>query len=378
MDAKTYREQGTKGGQQGAKPGQRGGQPSPYQGKPVGQQFQNINRTAGKGGELPAPWGTNVKSAVRPLDGAPLRGIAIDAEDFDDTIGNDKGNPFSEIEKELSAPFTEKKGKRMKIPASASVERDEPGERKPEPSAAEEPASEWERAEEPASEREPSAAKEPASEQERAEEPVFMQETEPVPEQEALPLVKNAVPWRITGELLRTYIACEDGGGDVWLIDKHAAHERINFDRMRSSRQPPMRQTLLTPVAAELEREDGELLLENLPLLEALGFLCEDFGDGTVLAREIPADLDAGNVAETLEELASDLRTGQNPEERRDRALRTMACKASIKGGWESDPRELAVLVEKVQTGEVRFCPHGRPVAAKLTRYDLEKMFKRA
>ena len=64
--------------------------------------------------------------------------------------------------------------------------------------------------------------------------------------------------------------------------------------------------------------------------------------------------------------------------EKRGNLLHTMACKAAIKGGWVSDRKELEVLVEKVQSGEVRYCPHGRPVAAKLTRYELEKMFKRA
>ena len=124
--------------------------------------------------------------------------------------------------------------------------------------------------------------------------------------------------------------------------------------------------------------EDGTLLLENLPLLDQLGFGCEDFGGGAILVREVPADIDAADVSATLEELAECLRTGRSAEERRENLLHTMACKAAIKGGWTSDPAELRALVEKVQSGEVRYCPHGRPVAVKLTRYELEKMFKRA
>ena len=80
--------------------------------------------------------------------------------------------------------------------------------------------------------------------------------------------------------MLRTYIICESEDGSVWLIDKHAAHERMNFDKLKNAQEPPMRQTLLAPIAAELSREDGALLLENLPLLEQFGFACEDFGDG--------------------------------------------------------------------------------------------------
>ena len=185
-------------------------------------------------------------------------------------------------------------------------------------------------------------------------------------------------PWRIAGEVLHTYIICESEDGCVWLIDKHAAHERINFDRLKAAKTPPMRQTLLQPVAAELTKEDGALLLENLSLLEQCGFACEDFGDGAVLVREVPADIDAGDTVSTLEEFAENLRSGKSLEEKRENLLHTMACKAAIKGGWTSDLSELKVLVEKVQSGEVRYCPHGRPVAVKLTKYELEKMFKRA
>ena len=198
-----------------------------------------------------------------------------------------------------------------------------------------------------------------------------------LPGQQALE-PEEETPWRVAGEVLRTYIVCESADGCVYLIDKHAAHERVNFDRLKAAEAPPMRQTLLQPVAAEVSREDGALLLENLPLLEQLGFGCEDFGGGSVLVREVPADVDASGVSATLEALAESLRTGRSPEERRENLLHTMACKAAIKGGWTSDPAELRVLVEKVQRGEIKYCPHGRPVAVKLTQHDLERMFKRA
>ncbi len=200
---------------------------------------------------------------------------------------------------------------------------------------------------------------------------------EEVPGQRTIAPVKEA-PWRIAGEVLRTYIVCESEDGCVWLIDKHAAHERINFDRLKATQEPPARQVLLTPAAVELDETDKAVLLDNLPLLERFGFACEDFGGRTVLVREVPADIDAADACATLEELASCLTTGRSMEERREAMLHTMACKAAIKGGWTSDPAELRVLVEKVQSGEVQYCPHGRPVAVKLTKYELEKMFKRA
>ena len=230
----------------------------------------------------------------------------------------------------------------------------------------------------------PASVAEAPQKAEKAEKPprpfvpaIPRQQTLDLSEQQTIEPPKEA-PWRIAGEILHTYIVCESEEGCVWLIDKHAAHERMNFDRLKAAQEPPMRQTLLQPVAAELGREDAALLLENLETLEQLGFSCEDFGDGTVLVREVPADMDAADTAATLEELAEKLRTGRSPAEKREGLLHTMACKAAIKGGWTSDPAELRVLVDKVQSGEVKYCPHGRPVAVKLTRYELEKMFKRA
>ena len=186
-------------------------------------------------------------------------------------------------------------------------------------------------------------------------------------------------PWRFAGEVLRTYIIAEDGE-NVWLIDKHAAHERINFDRMKANTEPVMRQQLLASMAVDLPREQYAVLLENLSLLEEFGFEAEDFGEGCLMLRAIPADLDTGLARETLEELADKLLTGggADPAAARDAMLHTMACKASIKGGWVSDPAELRILIDKVQSGEVQFCPHGRPVKVKLSKYEIEKMFKRA
>ena len=175
-------------------------------------------------------------------------------------------------------------------------------------------------------------------------------------------LETKEAPWRIAGEVLRTYIICESEDGSVWLIDKHAAHERMNFDRLKNAQEPPMRQTLLAPIAAELSREDGALLLENLPLLEQFGFACEDFGGG----RPAGAGGAGGHRrrrhgAPRWRSLPERLRTGRSPDEKREALLHTMACKAAIKGGWVSDPAELRVLVDRVQSGEIRYCPHGRP-----------------
>ena len=186
-------------------------------------------------------------------------------------------------------------------------------------------------------------------------------------------------PWRMVGEVLKTYIVCEDGERNVWLIDKHAAHERMRFDALKARTAPPMRQLLLTPAAVTLTAEEYDAVLGNLELLARCGFLCEDFGDGAVLLREVPDDVRAEDGTATLEELAQKLTVHRaEPETLRDEVLHTVACKSAIKAGMTSDPAELRALVEKVQSGEVKYCPHGRPVAVQLTEYQIEKMFKRA
>ena len=207
----------------------------------------------------------------------------------------------------------------------------------------------------------------------REEPPV--QETVSLPEQVTLEPPHEA-PWRIAGEVLRTYIICEDEGENVWLIDKHAAHERVRFDALKAAAEPVMTQTLLEPLAVELPPEDCAAVLEQLPLLERYGFRCEDFG-GAVLVREVPGDID--DPAGALEELAEDLRLNRaDPDAARDSLLSTMACKSAIKAGMHTDPAELRRLVDRVQSGEIQYCPHGRPVAVKLSKYQVEKMFKRA
>lgn len=141
-----------------------------------------------------------------------------------------------------------------------------------------------------------------------------------------------------------------------------------------------MCQALLAPLVAEFAAEEYSALAANLELLREFGFECEEFGGGSLILRAIPADIDSGDAIPALEELADKLVTAHtaDPAAARDALLHTMACKAAIKGGWKSDLSELRVLVDKVQSGEVQFCPHGRPVKAKLTKYELEKMFKRA
>ena len=210
---------------------------------------------------------------------------------------------------------------------------------------------------------------------------LFAPEAAPVQQELEMPETADSgeTPWRIAGEVLKTYIICEDGEQNVWLIDKHAAHERIRFDALKADPVPPMAQQLLTPAAVTLTAEEYGAVLESLDVLAGYGFLCEDFGDGAVLVREIPDYIRAEDAAATLEELARKLLLQRaDPDGARDELLHTMACKSAIKAGMTTDAAELAALVRQVQSGAVRYCPHGRPVAVQLRKYEVEKMFKRA
>ncbi len=189
---------------------------------------------------------------------------------------------------------------------------------------------------------------------------------------------KQETPWRMVGELFHTYIIVEQGEKTL-LIDKHAAHERMNFDRMQAQDYTPMSQRLLSPVVFTPAPEEQALLLEHLEELDRVGFEVEDFGGGSLAVRSIPDYLEMGDVEAALTEIAGKLAlTGTTgAKERRDKILHTMACKAAIKGGWKSAPQELERVARAVMSGEVRYCPHGRPVAVELTRTELEKQFKR-
>lgn len=205
----------------------------------------------------------------------------------------------------------------------------------------------------------------------------MVQEVIHTPEQTE-PVASEQPAWRMAGELFNTYIVVEQGER-VFYIDKHAAHERMNFDRLKAQDYQPMKQLLLTPIVLTPPPEEGAALLSHLPLLEQFGFEVEDFGKGSVIVRQVPDYLSTGEVESTLSELAHKLLVSgtADPSAARDEVLHTMACKGAIKGGWKNDAEELKVVVDAVMSGAVKYCPHGRPVAIEMTKKQLEKQFKR-
>ena len=185
-------------------------------------------------------------------------------------------------------------------------------------------------------------------------------------------------PARLIGEAMDTYILVEKGD-TLLLIDKHAAHERINFDRLRRQDCEIMSQTLLTPAPFTPDAADADALRANLDALNALGFALEPLGEDAFMIRAVPAQLDPADACSAVEEICEQLRRGGAMDARavRDEILKTVACKAAIKAGWKTEPEELLRLAEAVLSGEVKYCPHGRPVAVTLTRKELDKQFKR-
>ncbi|MBQ3216858.1 MAG: DNA mismatch repair endonuclease MutL [Oscillospiraceae bacterium] len=207
------------------------------------------------------------------------------------------------------------------------------------------------------------------------------QQTLPVQQQPSPPqqLSAEQQSYCIVGEALNTYIIVQQGD-TLLFIDKHAAHERILFEKLRKNQEPIMPQLLLQPILCRLEREELAIIMENEGILSEFGFALSDFGDGVLSVSQIPADLPEKQTESTLGQLADQLRKGKLLEKAalRDELLHTLACKAAIKGGWQTDPLEREALVLQVLSREdLKYCPHGRPICAQLTRSQLERQFKR-
>lgn len=184
---------------------------------------------------------------------------------------------------------------------------------------------------------------------------------------------------RQIGEVFGTYILLEQGD-DLLLVDKHAAHERILYERLKQTVAYGNRQLLLTPQTVTLSKEEYDALTGDLERVAALGFGVEDFGDGTVLVREIPIELGQKDIALLLGEIAARLQKGNRDitPETLDRLYYSIACRSALQAHDKNNPAELAEIVRKLQQHPaITHCPHGRPVVVRLTRREVEKMFGR-
>ena len=162
------------------------------------------------------------------------------------------------------------------------------------------------------------------------------------------------------------------------MIDKHAAHERILFNKLKAQHTVEV-QALLTPVTANLQKDEYNAIIGNLDLLLTAGFEIEDFGSSTVVVRAIPTTLVGEDIVSLLSEMAEGLLTTKSVEvEKQENLFHTVACKAAIKAGSHTSMLEMKDLAEKVLLSrDIMYCPHGRPVAYEIKKRELEKQFGR-
>lgn len=237
----------------------------------------------------------------------------------------------------------------------------------------------------PAAAEKPELAPQEPEREAAAAEPAVPDEHEPEPIEEAPTVAgeeETTEPeYRLIGEVFATYLLAEHGN-ELLLIDKHAAHERILFNRLKRQHRSGRveRQMLLVPLTVELAREQYDAAMQNPDCFERAGFAVEDFGEGCLRVREVPAVLEDVPAEDLLCELCERLlqRSGMDEEAIYDELYHSVACKAAIKGNipsMEQEQQELLRLLKEDPT--VRNCPHGRPVAVVITRRELERMFGR-
>lgn len=181
--------------------------------------------------------------------------------------------------------------------------------------------------------------------------------------------------FRIIGQCLNSYIIMEKEQA-LFMVDQHAAHERIIYHRIKSAIGERPGQILAIPLAIEFSRAQMHNIENRFDYLEKLGFRLEPLGPNSMLIREAPPLL-AGREIEVLLELA-DLIEKDGGGDYEHRALSTMACKKAVKNGTSLLAAEMTDIVQElIKVPDYRFCPHGRPTVIKLSKYDLDKMFKR-
>ena len=185
---------------------------------------------------------------------------------------------------------------------------------------------------------------------------------------------------RIIGEAFGTYLIVQYSGEELMFIDKHAAHERLLYERLKRENAGGEAQTLLQPVTVTLDKEEYSAVLGHLEELSQVGFEVEDFGSGTVLVRTSPLLLDGGDAAGAVMEIAGYLASLKHrmTTEHMDWVYHNVACRAAMKAGDSISKEEMISLAEELERNpEVRYCPHGRPVYILLRRRDLERQFGR-
>lgn len=185
---------------------------------------------------------------------------------------------------------------------------------------------------------------------------------------------------RLVGEAFNTYIIVEKNDKEIVIIDKHAAHERMIYEKLKKERGAGFSQVLLHPVTVVLNKTDYESAISNLDMFRDCAFDVEDFGNGTLIVRAAPQYLDIDDVESSVIEMAGYIAQNKTDirSEKMDWIYHNVACRSAIKGGNISTREELIDIANKLdEDPTLRYCPHGRPVCVVMSRYELEKQFGR-
>lgn len=198
--------------------------------------------------------------------------------------------------------------------------------------------------------------------------------------EEITELPKEQTKLRFIGEAFDTYIIVEKNDKEVLIIDKHAAHERIIYEKLKADKGSANVQYLLTPITVTLDKTDYDAAISNLDMFAKCSFDVEDFGNGTLLVRSAPQYLAATEIANCIAEMSGYIASGKKDifTEKMDWFYHNVSCRSAIKAGNKSTPQELMDIAWTLEKNpQIKYCPHGRPICIVMTKYEIEKQFGR-
>lgn len=193
-------------------------------------------------------------------------------------------------------------------------------------------------------------------------------------------LPKEQTKLRFLGEAFDTYIIVEKNDSEILIIDKHAAHERIIYEKLKANADKQNVQYLLAPVAVTLDKTDYDAAIGNLDMFAKCSFDVEDFGNGTLLVRSAPQYLAATEIADCIAEMSGYIASGKKDiyAEKMDWFYHNVSCRSAIKAGNKSTVQELMDIAWTLEKNpQIKYCPHGRPICIVMTKYEIEKQFGR-
>ncbi len=213
--------------------------------------------------------------------------------------------------------------------------------------------------------------------------PVIRETPEVVPKDNAQPVLFQAPQDELQyiGEAFDTYILVERNHKELLLIDKHAAHERIIYEKLKAEKAGAAAQVLLQPVTVSLGKEEYSAAVQHLDMFRECAFDVEDFGNATLIVRSAPQYIDAAEIADCIAEMADYIAQGKQDvfTEKMDWFYHNVACRSAIKAGNKNSAQELMAIVQTLEENPaIRYCPHGRPITIVMKKSDIERQFGRA